>query len=133
MNQPATTQATQYLQRALQLLEKPGPRNQPHSWIVGREAIDSSGMPCAPESEQACAWCTIGVVKAVTHYDPISPDKAYTYCLSIMNLANPAYVATGNKHAQPELNDEASTSFDTIRRYFQRAIAKAIQLETKTI
>lgn len=126
MNQPATTQATQYLQRALALLEKPSP-HQPHSWITMREAIDADGHACAPESEQAVAWCTIGVVKAVCHYDP-NPEQAYRYCLSILNLANPAYVATGSKYAQPELNDRAS-SFEQVRKYFQRAIAKAIQLE----
>lgn len=139
MNQPATTQAAAYLQRALLLLEKPRIRldrydkqpieTHPNSWIVGREAIDAEGYACAPESEQACAWCTIGVLRAVTHYDP-DPPTAYTYCISIMNLANPAYVATGSKHAQPELNDRA-TSFEQVRRYFQRAIAKAIQLEAK--
>lgn len=120
-NQPATTSALEYLSRALQLLEKPGPKGQPNSWITGREAIDDKGYPVNPESEQAQAWCTIGVLKAVTHYDP-DPQRAYTYCLSILNLANPAYVATGSRSAQPELNDRA-TDFSTVRKFFQKAIA----------
>lgn len=122
-NQPATDQAPQYLERALQLLEKPGPHGQPNSWITMREAIDKDGKPCNPESEQAQAWCTIGVIKAVTHYDP-DPERAYRYCLSILNLANPAYVATGTYSAQPILNDQA-TSFETVRRFFQKGIAMA--------
>lgn len=129
-NQPATVNAAAYLQRALQLLEKPGPRNQPHSWITGREAIDIDGHPCKPESAQAQAWCTIGVIKAVTHYDP-DPPRAYTYCQSILNLANPVYIANGQRDAQPSINDDPSTTFDQIRRYFQKGIALAIKWEAK--
>lgn len=130
-NKPATPNASIYLSRALELLEKPGPNHQPNSWITMREAIDQDGHACNPESEQAQAWCTIGVLKAVTHYDPVDPQKAYQYCLSILNLANPAYVATGSKSAQPELNDQAQ-SFEQVRRYFQRAIQTAMKWEAKT-
>lgn len=135
-NPPATANALAYLTRALALLEKPRwAKCTPdevragtlpmmiaeHSWITGAEAISIEGVYCEPEDERAQAWCTIGVVKAVTHYDP-EPVKAYTYCLSILNLANPAYVATGSKNAQPYLNDTAE-SFETVRRFFQRGIA----------
>lgn len=128
-NKPATPNAVAYLTRALQLLEKPGPRNQPNSWIRNAEALDDQLRHCKPEDERAQAWCTIGVLKAVTHYDP-DPPKAYQYCLSILNLANPAYVATGSKSAQPTLNDRAD-SFDQVRKYFQRAIQTAMKWEAK--
>lgn len=127
--QPATSHAAAYLARALELLEKPGPKGQPHSWIKSREAIDATGQPCSPESEQAQAWCTIGVLKAVTHYDP-EPTRAYTYCLSILNAANPLYVANGQRDAQPQINDSGIVTFDTIRRLFQRGIAYAAKWES---
>lgn len=118
MTKPATANAYEYLVRALQLLEKPRP-NQPHSWIQYHEAIDEQGHYVEPHSERAVAWCTIGVVKAVTHYDP-DPDAAYRYCLSILNAANPAYIATGSNAAQPELND--SGSWELVHTFFERAI-----------
>lgn len=122
---PATSSAYEYLTRALQLLEKPGPKQQPNSWIRDREAINAQGEPCSPESEQAEAWCTIGVLKAVTRYDA-DPEAAYRYCLSVLNAANPLYVATGSKQAQPQINDDPSTtSFETIQRLFQKGIALA--------
>jgi hypothetical protein len=132
-SQPATTSAYDYLVRALQLLEQPryiSPSKLPyskvadHSWIRNAEAYsDILGSWVAPEDERATCWCTIGVIKAVTKYDP-DPEAAYRYCLSIMNAANPAYVAVGSQAAQPTLNDQAE-SFDTVRKYFQRSIALA--------
>jgi hypothetical protein len=135
MSKPATTNAYEYLTRALQLLEQPrySPANpfvpEPiriadHSWIRNSEAwSDQLCKWVAPEDEMASAWCTIGVVKAVTKYDP-DPEAAYKYCLSVLNAANPAYVAVGTEQAQPCLNDNAP-GFEPIRRYFQRAIALA--------
>lgn len=143
-NQPATSHAYDYLVRALQLLEKPRMGRvhksstqdipdalmeiAPHSWITGAEAISADGTYVAPEDERAEAWCTIGVVKAVTKYDD-NPDAAYRYVLSIMNAANPMYVAEGSSNAQPALND--SGSFELVQKFFQRAIAMAARLESK--
>lgn len=137
-NQPATANAYEYLVRALQLLEKPrygkpsnsypheAPLLAPHSWITGAEAITADGQYVSPEDERADAWCTIGVVKAVTKYDP-DPDAAYRYVLSILNAANPMYVAEGTASAQPHLNDNGS--WPLVRKFFQKAITMAARLQ----
>lgn len=140
MNQPATTSAYDYLVRALQLLEKPRRRPSanrengdidvveiaPHSWIQNAEAwSDQLQKHVAPEDERADAWCTIGVIKAVTKYDD-NPDAAYRYCLSLLNAANPMYVAEGSSYAQPVLNDRGS--WPLVQKFFQRAIAMAARL-----
>lgn len=137
MTQPATANAYDYLTRALQLLEKPryrtrlSPGEEPykladHSWIKNAEAwSDQLGKHVAPEDEMASAWCTIGVVKAVTKYDS-DPDAAYRYVLSILNAANPTYIAEGSANAQPRLNDAGD--WPTVRRFFQRGINMALRL-----
>lgn len=125
MIKPATPNAYEYLTRALQLLEKPR-KNQLHSWIKNAEAITADGTYCEPEDERADAWCTIGAIKAVTKYDD-NPDAAYRYCLSVLNAANPMYVAEGSQHAQPTLNDYVA-DFSLIQRLFQRGIAMAARL-----
>lgn len=141
-NQPATTSAYDYLVRALQLLEKPrygkpDPNNhiapiiEPNSWITGAEAwSDKLQKHVAPEDEAADAWCTIGAVKAVTKYDP-DPDAAYRYCLSLLNAANPMYVAEGTAQAQPYLNDNGS--WPLVRKLFQKAIAMAARLQQQRV
>lgn len=141
-NQPATTNAYDYLVRALQLLEKPrygkpsastheAPLLADNSWITGAEAwSDILNTWVAPENELASAWCTIGVVKAVTKYDP-DPDAAYRYVLSILNAANPIYVAEGSSNAQPRLNDNGS--FQLVRGFFQKAIAMAARLQAQRV
>lgn len=116
------TQASIYLQRALTMLEKPGPRNQPHSWIQNAEAIRDDGTHCKPEDERAAAWCTIGVVRAVTYYDP-NPTSAYTYLLSLLNMANPIAIA---QDTLPQVNDYA-TSFTTVQNMFRKAINLTIR------
>lgn len=134
-NQPATANAYDYLVRALQLLEKPryskptnGELLAEHSWIRNAEAwSDSLQQHVAPEDERADAWCTIGAVKAVTKYDP-DPEAAYRYCLSLLNAANPMYVAEGTSQAQPRLNDNGS--WPLVRGFFQRAIAMAARLQS---
>jgi hypothetical protein len=105
--------AYDYLTRAQLLLEKPRYKypgtigSQPikleeHSWIRNAEAFsDALGKHVAPEDELASAWCTIGVLKAVTKYDP-NPEAAYRYVYSIMNAANAALIAAGSA---PSLND----------------------------
>jgi len=123
-NQPALSPSTtyNYLSRALNLLEKPGFGIAGTSWIQNREAVDKQGHGVAPESEQADAWCTIGVLKAVTRYDP-DPDAAYRYAYSILNAANPALVAIGGSGlagAAPSLNDHAY-SFDQVKSLFENA------------
>lgn len=137
---PATTNAYEYLVRALQLLEKPRytyPKtigSQPikladNSWIRNAEAFsDALGKHVNPEDEMASAWCTIGVIKAVTKYDP-DPDAAYRYCLSVLNAANPMYVAYGQENAQPHLNDGGS--WELVQRFFQRAINLAAKWSNK--
>jgi hypothetical protein len=105
--------AYDYLTRAQQLLEKPGPTANSHSWIQFAEAINSDGQLCAPESEQAQAWCTIGVLKAVTKYDP-NPEAAYRYVYSIMNAANAALIAAGSA---PSLNDVSD--YETVINLFK--------------
>lgn len=139
-NQPATTSAYDYLVRALQLLEKPrygksvngqAPLLAEHSWIRNAEAFsDLLQTHVAPENELASAWCTIGVVKAVTKYDP-DPDAAYRYCLSLLNAANPMYVAEGTAQAQPHLNDNGS--WPLVRTFFQKAIAMAARLQAQRV
>jgi hypothetical protein len=105
--------AYDYLTRAQQLLEKPGPTANSHSWIRFAEAINAQGVHCAPESEQAQAWCTIGVLKAVTKYDP-NPEAAYRYVYSIMNAANAALIAAGSA---PSLNDVSD--YETVINLFE--------------
>lgn len=136
-NKPATTSAYDYLTRALQLLEQPRVRMTstgplvvaPNSWIINAEAYsDQLGTHVAPEDEAASAWCTIGVVKAVTKYDP-DPEAAYRYCLSVLNAANPMYIAEGSQNAQPALNDEGD--WELVRNFFQRGIAMAAKWSNK--
>lgn len=136
-NKPATANACDYLTRALQLLEQPRVRMTPdgprqvadHSWITNAEAFsDQLGTHVAPEDESASAWCTIGAVKAVTKYDA-DPDAAYRYCLSVLNAANPMYIAEGSQNAQPALND--SGSWELVRGFFQRGIAMAARWSNK--
>lgn len=137
MTKPATNHAYDYLVRALQLLEKPRHKiynghvelTHAHSWITGAEAITADGKYVQPEDERADAWCTIGVVKAVTKYDP-DPDAAYRYCLSLLNAANPMYIAEGSSNAQPRLNDRGS--FQLVQKFFQRAINMAARLEGRS-
>lgn len=107
--------AYDYLARALQLLEQPCEYNKPNSWIQGYEAITQEGLSCAPESELAVAWCTIGVVRAVTHYDQ-APDAAYRYILALLNMANPIAIAQNNL---PSVND--THTFQVVQRMFQKA------------
>lgn len=115
--------AYDYLNRALLLLEKPSSyNNSPHSWIQGREAVRADGTGCAPESEQAVAWCTIGVVRAVTYYDQTSPDAAYKYILSLLNMANPIVFT---KDSLPGVND--THAFSTVQRMFEKAKVLAIK------
>ena len=114
------TMAYQYLNRAQQLLEKPR-ENQPHSWIQGAGAINIDGHPVSPESEQAVAWCTIGVVRAVTHYDP-NPDEAYKYILSLLNMANPRVIEAGSI---PQVNDR--TAFQQVIHMFEKAKVLAMK------
>lgn|SRR5678815_1987835 len=114
------TQAYEYLHRALQLLEEPRPPH-PNSWIQSAEAIDNEGRYCNPESERAVAWCTIGVVMAVTHYDP-HPEEAYKYVLSLLNMANPIAIANDSL---PAVND--THAFETVRRMFQKAMGLALK------
>lgn len=104
--------AYDYLTRAQQLLEKPRYPHE-HSWIQFAEAISSDGHHVAPESEQAQAWCTIGVLKAVTKYDP-NPEAAYRYVYSIMNAANAALIAAGSA---PSLNDVSD--YETVINLFE--------------
>lgn len=123
-NQPVLSPATtyDYLTRALQLLEKPGLGISGTSWIQMREAVNKQGQGVAPESEQADAWCVIGVLKAVTQYDA-NPDAAYRYAYSILNAANPALVAIGGSGlsgAAPSLNDHAY-SFSQVQALFENA------------
>lgn len=145
-NKPATTNAYEYLTRALQLLEKPRYKTTAtqvnplhyeghavkladHSWIKNAEAFsDQLGKHVKPEDEMASAWCTIGVIKAVTKYDD-DPDAAYRYCLSVLNAANPAYIAEGSSNAQPSLNDAGD--WPTVCGFFQRAINMAARFMSK--
>lgn len=116
--------AYEYLNRALLLLEKPCEYNgKSNSWIQGREAITADGLSCAPESELAVAWCTIGVVRAVTHYDPV-PDAAYRYILSLLNMANPIVITNGSL---PGVND--THAFQVVQRMFEKAKILAIRFE----
>lgn len=121
---PATMNAATYLRRALQLLEAPrrdqqGNITHPNSWIRHAEAIQANGQHCEPESEQAVGWCTIGVVKAVTKYDP-SPEPAYRYVCSLLD-ASPVVIANDSL---PSSNDSAS-DFSRVRQTFLRAIKLA--------
>lgn len=108
-NKPAIppTTAYDYLDRAQQLLQ--------HGWIQGREAIDKDGNSCPPESDLAVAYCEIGAVKAVTHYDP-DPDVAYRYCLSILDAANALVIEKGSV---PAVND--TTTHEHVLQMFDRA------------
>lgn len=121
---PATLNALSYLQRALMLLEQPRTNQQhevthPNSWIRSAEAIQQDGNHCAPEDERAVAWCTIGVVKAVTKYDD-NPDAAYRYVCSLLD-ASPVVLSHGSL---PSSNDTADT-FERVRKTFLRAIKLA--------
>lgn len=120
---PATV-AYEYLDRALQMLDKPRPNNNvDNSWIQHAEAIKADGTYCMPEDEQAVAWCTIGVVKAVTHYDP-NPDQAYTYLLSLLNMANPIAIANDTL---PNVND--TNAYAVVRNMFIKAMNLAIRFQ----
>lgn len=110
------------IDRALSLLEKPGKGIGGSSWIQYAEAITPSGIHCAPESEQADAWCVIGVLKAVSAHDP-DPQASYCYLYSLLNLANTQLVAIGGSGLQgaaPTLNDHAY-DFATVRQLFTNA------------
>lgn len=127
MPTPVTSNATEYLTRALQLLEKPRPPSHDNSWIQYAGAIRDDGTYCEPQDERACAWCTIGAVRAVTFYDD-KPEEAYKYCLSILSAANPQTIALGHEGALPYINDGGS--FERVRRMFQRGIALASKLQS---
>lgn len=129
-NQPATINALSYLQRALQLLESPRRDQQhnivhPHSWIKNAEAIAANGTHVAPEDERAVAWCTIGVVKAVTKYDE-NPDAAYRYVCSLLD-ASPIVLA----HDRLESSNDSATDFERVRKTFLRAIKLAERFNLK--
>lgn len=118
--------AYEYLSRAQYLLESPRPTGQSNSWIQHAEAINDQGNYVSPESERAVAWCTIGVVKAVTHYDETDPDKAYKYILSLLNMANPNVILEGSL---PKVNDH--TQFQQVIRMFEKAKLLAMKMESK--
>lgn len=112
-----------YVTRALQLLEKPGPGIQGSSWIKNAEAITTqpkgSIIYVKPEDERAEAWCFIGSLKAVTKYDP-NPEAAYLYLYACINAANALLLSAnhstaGKAGAAPQINDNA-LSFGTVRQ-----------------
>lgn len=110
------------IDRALSLLEKPGKGIGGSSWIQYAEAINQAGAHCAPESEQADAWCVIGVLKAVSAHDP-DPSASYRYLYSILNLSNSTLLSIGSAGLSgpaPVLNDHAY-SFDQVRQLFTNA------------
>lgn len=126
MNMPAIPlqQVYEYLDRAEQLLRAPNSsHSKPNSWVQNSLAVDHEGRSCEPHSDLAVAYCEIGAVKAVTHYDN-NPDAAYSYVVSVLHAANPMAISkiTGanNMGGIPCVNDSA-TSFDTIIKMFQRA------------
>lgn len=110
-NAPAllTDLAYTYLDRAQQLLA--------HGWVKGREAVDKDGISCAPESDLAVAYCEIGAIKAVTHYDQ-DPDAAYRYVMSILSAANAMVYAKGSV---PSVNDSQATTQEYVLRMFDKA------------
>jgi hypothetical protein len=122
-----------YLSRALQLLEAPCVQhmstghvaNKAHSWIQGQLAVDAKGYQVPPESDLAVAYCEIGAIKAVTHYDQ-QPEAAYKYVTAILHAANPAAIVAvrgaHNTGGVPTINDHPYTTFERVRKMFTRAI-----------
>lgn len=118
-----------YLDRAQQLLSAPCPFSD-RSWIKGMLAMGRDGRGCEPESDLAVAYCEIGAVKAVTHYDT-QPDAACSYVVSILHAANPQTisVAAGPMGGVPHVNDALTTTFDDVVKMFERAKAYTLKLQ----
>lgn len=118
-----------YLDRAQQLLSAPCPFSD-HSWIKGMLAMRRDGRGCEPESDLAVAYCEVGAVKAVTHYDN-DPDAACSYVISILHAANAQTIskAQGPMGGIPAVNDAHATTFEHVIKMFERAKAFTLKLQ----
>lgn len=118
-------------------------------WIKGHWAVDKYGKPCPPESEQACAWCEEGAIKAATHYIAMDPEtgeetperlslreKVRKACTALLQASDErhavAYIKAHKAHETsrnldgaisgiPHVNDATDTQHSWVIGAFQRA------------
>ena len=115
-----------------------GARNllsDPENWVQGPLAVDGRGVSVLPESETACAWCSLGAVDR--EYFRMFPNSERQ--LNSMGLQQDDYLqiavrceleeavfwhTKGECRAVPRFNDRSETEHSEVLAVFDKAIAK---------
>lgn len=126
------------LAQARELITEPG------AWVQGAFARDEKGYAVDSTSPAACAWCTVGALRAVTMAGlPASDEDNKVYharsAIAARGVAvkdmRPAVAwlreaaglgaVAGGSGGVSDWNDAPSTTHDQVLDVFDRAIAKA--------
>ena len=108
----AEPEALHVLSRARELIE------DPVNWVQGPYAVDDYGQPVDHDDPEACAWCALGAIWAVSDWEGVDYGAAN-------DLLNKLPVV--RRHCGIHmLNDEDDTTHDDILAVFDDAIELAI-------